>query len=393
MDTLSLKLSTILIDSITSNSPGNFLVGEYVDEYLGKVSSTAYFQVDKPVYSEVDKDVVFDSLTLILNYNNLSYGDTTKEQTINVHEVLEDIKGIDNSYFYNTSKFKYSDTPLGSLKFVPRPNKDDTLEIRLNNEMGETLLQMMKDNADEISTSEDFLDYFKGVALVPGNEDASILAFDTTATINLYTHLVGQNYTRTRYKFSIYAQDSTFNNIQSDRSGTLVDKLSTQKIEIPSGETDNKSFIQGGVGIVTRLDFTGLEKVMEIEASNILYKAELILRPYPYSDKQIDFPEKLMLYTTNQYNWLISEIEDDENSTLYSDFYFDNQYREDVYYTFDITDFIYTELSDGYFNSENGLIISLPSDDFQSTAERLVFDARAGNSYRPVLKLYFVYYD
>jgi hypothetical protein len=396
LDSLSVKLSTFLIDSFPSNSPGNLLVGSYADEYFGEVSSTSYFQLSIPANENIDEDAIFDSLTLVLNYNGLSYGDTTKERTISVHEVLDEIKETDDVYIYNTSKFKTDETPLGSLKFTPEPNKDDMLEIRLDDEWGKTLMQMMKDEADEISTADEFLDYFKGIALVPGNEDASLLGFesvDSLINMVLYTHLIGQTRTETRYKFPMYSSTSCFNNIESDRTGTSIENLSTQKINIPSSETGYKSYIQAGTAIVTRLDFTGLDIITQIESSNVFYKAELILRPYPLSDKQIDFPEEIMLYTTDKYNRLISSIQNNNDETLIADFYFDEVYRQDIHYTFDITDFIGDELSDGYFNTENGLIITFPSEAFQSTGERLVFDARSNNAYRPVLKLYFIYYN
>ncbi|QGY45658.1 DUF4270 family protein [Maribellus comscasis] len=396
VDSFSLKLSTFIIDSIPANSPDNLLVGRYSDALFGEVSSTSYFQVNAPTYAGIDDDAIFDSLTLVLDYDGLSYGDTTKERTIFVHEVLEEIEETDDSYIYNTSKFKFNDVPLGSIKFTPEPNKDDSLEIRLDDNWGMTLMQMMKDNADEISTADDFLDYFKGVALVPGDEDASLLSFkstDSLINIVLYTHLKGQTRTETSYRLPMYSAETCFNNVVADRTETFIGNLTTQKENISSAQTDNKSYIQAGTGIVTRLDFTGLEKIMELDTRNVLYKAELILRPAPDSDEQIDFPEELMLYTTDEYNRLTAEVQNDNDETLLADFYFDDMYREDIHYTFDITDFIMDELSDSYFNPENGLIITFPSETFQSTGQRLVIDARSGDNYRPTLKLYFLMYE
>ncbi len=396
VDTFSLKLSTFLIDSIPANSPGNLLVGRYNDMFLGKVSSTSFFQMNKPGYEGIKDEAIFDSLTLVLKYDGLSYGDTTKEQTISVYEVLEEIEETDNSYIYNTSRFKTDETPLGVKKIIPEPNTRDSLEIRLNDELGKSLMQMMKDDDDKVSTVDKFLGYFKGIALVPGDEDASLLGFnsaDSLINMVLYTHMVGQTRTEARYLFPMYSAKTCFNNITSDRTGTPVENLSTQRLNIPSSETDDKSYIQAGIGIVSRLDFTGLEKIMELETRNIMYKAELILRPYPGSNKQIDYPQEIMLYSTDKYNRLVSSIQNDDDETLLADFYFEDMYHKDTHYTFDITDFILGELSDGYFNTENGLVIAFPNETFQSSGQRLVFDARKGNDYRPMLKLYFIEYE
>ena len=132
---------------------------------------------------------------------------------------------------------------------------------------------------------------------------------------------------------------------------------------------------------------------MELETRNVLYKAELILRPYTNSDTQVDFPEEIILYTTDKYNRLSSEILNDDDETLVADFYFDDMYRENIHYSFDITNFILDELSDGYFNQENGLVVALPSETFKSSGQRLVLDARNGNDFRPLLKLYFIMYE
>ncbi len=397
IDSFSVKLSTFVIDSFAATTPDNILAGRYTDEYLGEISSTAYFQMDAPEFDDVDDEVIFDSLTFVLNYNGMSYGDTTKAQTLSVHEVLQEIEETDGSYIYNTSAFKYDDTPIGSKTFTPRPNKDDTLSIRLDDALGEKFLQMMKDNDNDISSTSEFIDFFKGLALVPGNENATILGFecvDSLVSFRLYTHTVGLDRSEKSYTFKMYTTESTyFNSIKTDRTGTEVENLITQKEELSSDLTGSKAFIQGGTGIVARVDFTGLNQIMELNYRYILYKAELVLRPYTSSDSQVDFPEELMLYTTDKSNRLVSEIQNDDDETLIADFYFDKIYRKEIYYKFDITDFLMDELSDGYFDSENGLVVSLPSDKLKSSAERLIIDGRGQDLYRPTLNLYFIFYN
>jgi len=99
------------------------------------------------------------------------------------------------------------------------------------------------------------------------------------------------------------------------------------------------------------------------------------------------------LYTTDKYNRLVSEIQNSNDETLLADFYFDEQYNENNFYRFDITTYLNDELSDAYFDPDNGLIITVPGTTFQGSLERLVLDARKADSYRPVLNLYFVFYE
>ncbi len=398
IDSMTPSLSTFMIDSIPSNSSlKNLMIGRYNDEYFGEVSSTAYFELTYPDFSDLDTFFThYDSLVMIINYNGIYYGDTTKQQTIYVHQVLEEMEEPDEAYMYNTTTFKYSDEPIGSVTFTPCPNFDDTLSIRMNDEFGKMLLNMMKEDASEFDNMDYFLEFLRGIALVPGDEDASILGFepaDSAVILKLYAHEIKEEKTDVVYEFPLYNDDNTtFNNFKADRSGTYLEGLNTQKNNISSGQMDNKAYVQGGTGIVTRLDFGDLTKISQQEEKNVLYKAELVLRPYADSDEQADYPEEIMLYTTDQYNRLVSELQNDDNETLIADFNYDEETREDIHYTFDITNYLLDVLDEGYDETE-GLVICFPSTTFMSTTQRLVLDARNKSECRPILRLYFLYYD
>ena len=396
IDTFSLKLSTILIDSIPTSNPENLMVGNYTDEFLGEVGATSYFQVTVPTTTTMEEKAVFDSLTLVLKYAGVEFGDTLQPQTIYVHRVTEEMEEPDEAYMYNTTSFLYDDSPIGLLSFRPRPNFKDSIEIRLDDALGLELMSLIKDKDDKILNSEDFMEYLKGIALVGDGGSNSVLGFkavDSLVNIVLYTHEVKEERIETQYKFPLYSDGIYFNHFDFDRTGTAIGNIKTQKEEIPSADSDDKTFIQSGAGIVTRLDFTGLEKIMEMGNHSFFYKAEIILKPYPNSFSQVAFPEEIMLYTTDKYNRLVSEIQNSNDETLLADFYFDEQYNENNFYRFDITTYLNNELSDAYFDPNNGLIITVPSTTFQGSLERLVLDARKADSYRPVLNLYFVFYE
>jgi len=151
--------------------------------------------------------------------------------------------------------------------------------------------------------------------------------------------------------------------------------------------------LQAGVGLVTRVDFAGISKILEEERNNILYKAELILKPVPGTYDEVSLPQNLLLYNTDKYNNLVSEIVDDNGYSVVADFYYDEFYDETNYYRFDVTQFIYNELSDGFVDPDNGLLIMMPSNEFQGSVNRIVFDVRNNSKYRPILNLYYVLYE
>lgn len=398
IDSFAVNMSTILIDSIPTSETGQLLVGQYTDKYLGDIKSTGFFQLDAPEITAINEDAIFDSLTLVLNYSGLSYGDTLQPQYFSVYRVIEDIELNDDYSLYNTSFFEYDESPVGSLSFYPKPNFKDSIEIKLDDALGKEFMNLLKDEATEITNSDDFIDFFKGLAIVPGENSSSVLSFagtDSLISMVLYSHYVEKEKIETSHIFPMYSSSTCFNHIEANRTGTLVENLETQKQELTSNKTGNIAFIQGGLGIVTRIDIPGLSRLLEMDYRKILYKAELTIKPVPvpngYSSDEL--PSELVLYNTDKYNRLVSEITTDEGESIYADFSLDEMYNKDTYYLFDLYDYVSDELSDGYVDANNGLIISLPTNNMQGSLDRVALDARTGMSYKPTLKLYYVFYN
>lgn len=395
IDTYSVKMSTVIFDSIPTSGSENLLTGQYSDEYLGLSGATGYFQIDLPS-GTIESEAVFDSITLVLRLAGVSYGDTLKPFSFTVNRVTENINFTDDSYMYNTSKVEYDNVPLGKYTFKPKPNVTDSISIRLTDALGQELLTMLKNNSDEISTSEKFLKYFKGIALVSGADNDCVIGFtasDSLVNMVIHAHTIAAEKVELSYKFPLSSSGIWYNHFYFDRTGTPLENLKTQKEEIASGESDNKAYIQAGAGITTRLDFPGLGKIMEIQQRHYFYKAELVFKPVPLSNTQIPLPEVLNLYTCDKYNRLISVYADSDGDAMTTDFSSDEFYNEENYYSIDITSYIKDELSDSYFNEENGLLINLPDETSTGTLNRLVLDARENSNYRPVLKIYFLFYE
>ena len=66
--------------------------------------------------------------------------------------------------------------------------------------------------------------------------------------------------------------------LPSDRSGTDVGLLDEQWDDKPSGELGDKAFMQGGIGIYTRIEFPSLGTLLLKERKFVLTKAELIFK-------------------------------------------------------------------------------------------------------------------
>jgi len=96
IDTCTVNISTVYIDSIPTSTSDRLLVGAYQTPKLGLVESATFFQMSlhgNDINHDGREDIVdlntipnpvYDSIVLVL-HRIYRYGDTTQMQTINVH--------------------------------------------------------------------------------------------------------------------------------------------------------------------------------------------------------------------------------------------------------------------------------------------------------------------
>jgi len=70
----------------------------------------------------------------------------------------------------------------------------------------------------------------------------------------------------------------------------------------------------------------------------------------------------------------------------------DKAYHEETYYTFDITNFLKTEIADAHFDPEHGLLIGETSSKLGFSLNRVVFGDHKNSVNRPKVRLYFMFY-
>ncbi|SHE45124.1 protein of unknown function [Mariniphaga anaerophila] len=396
VDSFSVSMSTIALDSIQTSGQNVAWVGKYSDEELGVVEASSYFELEMPSGYDVDDDDRFDSLSLVLYYNGKYYGDTLSPQEIAIYRLAEEPDPTDNDdkVFYNTSSVKYENTPLGSLRFVPRPKGRDSIEIRLSDALGKDILKKMKNQDDTLTNSERFKEYFPGIAMVSGAENSAVVGFqvDSTLRVKLYTTRLGLENEDVENVILSTNYDYQFNRFSADRKGTPLEGIEPLE-KFLSSKSDNKTFIQSGLGIFTRVDFPSLQVLLETDLNYDLYKVELVLFPEAGTYTNIPLPSDVSVYYTDKYNRILGEVEDDSGNYLTSSLQLDSIYHENTQYVFDITDFIKAELSSNYFDTDHGLLIGESSSAMGSSLNRAVFSSRKKSVFKPQLKLYFLFYN
>jgi hypothetical protein len=379
IDTARVLTSTVMLDSVPTSGTGVVLVGQVTDVKLGKIKAKSYFSIGLNSTFVPEDNAEYDSLVLFLNYT-YHYGDTTQLQTIRVHQLSSTIElDDDRTAFYNTDTWVYQPELLGSVSFRPKPNRGKALQIRLSDVLGNDLFQSAKNELEIMTEEADFQAYFKGLALTPAEDDnAAVLGFSTGYNtenqneglfIRLYYH---EGDEEKHHDFTMANTPLQFNHIQSDKSNTAIVNLQSQPEDISSDLTNCEAYIQGGIGLYTKIKMPTIDKFSELGINHKILKAELVIKPLrgTYSDKS-PLPQTLVLYGVNKKNRIDGVLVNSAGNQIGANPVIDSEFQENTYYKFDITEYIWGELQDEEF-TENDLLIGLPSSDIPKTINRAI---------------------
>lgn len=413
-DTFAVKLSTILLDSIPTSDADQILAGKYSTGVTGPLEMCSYFNFDRSeTVSTLDEEAVFDSLTIELGYSGYYLGDTTQLQKLSLYRLTEQLELLEDAsyqkYLYNNSSFSHEPQPLAEVSFIPFPTGKDSIEFRLPDELGLELMDLVYDKENAMEDNERFNEYLKGFVLKSAADSKAIIGFtgDTAGIkLNLYTHLVELEKMEKRYTYYLAAENTHFNQAIADRSATPFSVLQNQREELPSTGSDNRTYVQGSAGIVTRIDFPSLNNIFLLE-DQVMIKAELIL--FPATENEFKFiPKALQFYASDRINRLGENLTmTSSNRTVSVEASLRNERNamdewgrpveprdlSEALYIADISQHLLTQLAGNYYDPDNGLIVSIPLADLQKKADVLILNGEKTPLYKPKLKLYFLKHE
>jgi hypothetical protein len=388
VDTFTVQMSTVMVDSITTSGTGVILTGSYCDGVFGSVSATSYFE---PGYASMslDNTCIFDSASVTLLYSGYSYGDTTALSTISIYQLDEEIESNDNNYLYNHSDFAYSDKLIGTKAFYPEPASTDTLFININS-FGQQLFTLFQNDDPDIGSSEQLVKYLKGFAItVTGGN--SIIGFKADAAevfIRFYYHVSGSSTFTASVSLPFGLTGKQLNTVRSDFSGTSLETIRPDYIALQSQETGNAAYMQSMVALFPKITFPTLQDIT-LENKWRVLKAELVFQPVVGSYNKFALPGQLCLYRTDHNNKVGKVLSGSDGSVIYSKLVTDEMYNEYTGYTIDISSYLNTELADNYFDGEQGLLMNVTTSDLNKSFSRLLIECKD----RAVkLRLYYLSY-
>jgi hypothetical protein len=394
-DSTTVHSFTVLLDSLPTSGTEQpvMWVGEYHDEAIGDIRARTFFRVGLPPSLNVPADATFDSLVLILHYNRTSYGDTNALCSIQVHRLTESLNR-DQSYFFNTSAPAYDPLPLGSVTLTPTPMVSDTLRIRLENNLGTELFTFLKDKNDIIKERELFYNYLQGFVL-SGDNNRSALSFtfptlkqvyNSSAyfpAMRLYYHYFDN---QTEYKYVDFNIDDESEVKQFNQFALIHPEEAfpdNQGLKLSASLTHNMTYVQAGTGLVTRLEIPYLKTLLHDHQYVVVLKALLRIEPVYNTYDQYKPPKWLTLSLTNKLNNF------DLSYKIDGQLHLDDEFKEDTYYTFDITQQVANTLA-GPSDEPLSFLLSVPPQDLYLSLNRVVLGSQWHEENRISLKIYYV---
>lgn len=395
LDTMSFKMSTFKMDSLATDLDNKLLVGQYIDPFLGKTTSHAFVNFTPVQYSLPD-DAIFDSIVLNLKYSDYSYGDTLISKKIKVFELDENLNYLNGQgNFYNVSDFDINNI-LGERFYTPKASKD-SIKITLNNSFGQNLFYKIKNGI--ISDVEELKNHYKGIKISPDeSENGSIISFDVRLCyIRFYYHLDGYEDEVKYYDFRYFDFETNrnyFSQIYSDRTGTILPvNFSNQEDEVQSDLTNNLTYIQSGVGLVTKIYLPNFkERYDNLNFEGFLYKSELEIpiNKNLYSDKT-KIPDSLRVFLIDRNNQVINTLKDKQGKDVIARVNYENSEFNEINLNVPINRFIELTLNNNAIYKDYGVIL-IPFN-YGSKVDRIIINGNQNPIRKSKLILTHLRYD
>ena len=117
IDTCTIKLTTVSIDSVATSGQGIVLAGSYSDTTYGRTECVAYTAFTVPGSEDLpDTEIVFDSIDLAVYQNGIWMGDTLAYHSFEVHYLSEVIEEADEDDYYSSWSVPYEAEPLAVVQ-------------------------------------------------------------------------------------------------------------------------------------------------------------------------------------------------------------------------------------------------------------------------------------
>ncbi len=285
----SLRTSNYLTDPVT-----RLLVGSYDDPTFGRVTAESYAQI-RPSSTGRAKETgaVFDSVTLHLHLDLYNYGSSSPSlESFSIHRLTEAMTFRSGNDYYTNSSVAYDPIPLGTGAETIKPalfneELDDpftadtiiTADVRINYDFGLELFNNWDATNDNFAKFEKFSEIFKGLAII-GNNNSKVFGISLSDSTRIALHYHTATDTLI-FNYYISPVSGAANLGLASASKITVERGSSPLASLITPYTDfvpadpSKLFIQSGVPVVTKLDFSKFLEFSDTIENLVINSAEL----------------------------------------------------------------------------------------------------------------------
>ncbi|MFN8349152.1 MAG: DUF4270 family protein [Spirosomataceae bacterium] len=312
-DTLTVRTSTVLLDSVRTSNTQQLLSGKYRDPIFGQVTAQPFFEAGGSLNLNLNSDgtintntYLYDSLTLEIAYSYL-YGDTLQPFEVNLHRLTDTL--LTGKTYYNNSSIAYESAPIATAKFTPTPSTNNTIKFNLPSSFGKQIFDLS--GKPETATAAKFIQTLKGFTMVPSSGNNMVIGFSPGSggiSLNLYLH----NSTDTIALVRQFFVSKRFNQVKADRSGTALSQIQPLK-PLSAAQTGGLNYIQDALGVVTKIEFPYLSSVFK-DGNIAINRAELSIIPNQpvHAGGLFGLPKGLTMAETDETNRLLRSKGDTE---------------------------------------------------------------------------------
>ena len=294
IDTFSLKVGSINVDTVNTSNPSYLMLGSYVDPVFGKYDAGFYAQARisalKPDFGDLTK-ITVDSLVLGMRFSD--YYGKLDEQNFEVYELSEDLIATKSYNTKSTTSFKAQNLVLpDSAKLIPKPygykfpeilNKKvidtirDNIRLKLDSALALRFIEDSKKNPANFATMEAFLTYFKGLYVKVSNVnqqsgEGGVMSFAYPPVLTIYYKLDG---VQKKFYFELNTSGVRFNHVNCDF--TKVEKIVSKAL------LDQQDFYTQANNVRGTINLTSIKKIPN---NSVIHYAKLIL-PVDYTNTDL----------------------------------------------------------------------------------------------------------
>lgn len=348
-------------DSFITSNDAFALIGHHNDPLFGNTQSSFYSRFNNPGIQELSNATKFDSIELILKTGKHNYGDSMQPFTVVVSRLAESIAN-DDDMFYNNTEFATDGKVMGTATKILRPSADDSLSIPLDKAFGLELFSLIKAKATQVSSSDRFVEYFKGLRIQTDSlTTAQVVGFQKNMTIRLHYHEDDGNIIQKHIDLGSAASPYQFNHIDRNFIGSALAPLQAAK-EVKATDLQNRFFIQNLFRIRTRISFPAIGDLLKISDFVKILNAQIELKPTRASWVNYPLPAGLNVYQLKADQTLSAALTNSGGGTQEGNLSIDQIYGEQTSYVFDVTDYLINELTTNAYTTQQLVLLQASSD-------------------------------